>query len=433
MGEIKKSKLIAFFTDVPPRVPAELRSFSSGMTIAGIVAIFFHIGLVIFWQIIGVKEMVTFHFISFPLLFFTLLLAKLGLPILSTGLLTVEYLAHGILGTLFIGWGSGMHFPIIIAGIAWAVLPGKGRPLIRIVPVVTFLLYAALVYFSFNLEPLYVISPHILKWSAAAMALSILGLVFTFFAYSTLASGWYKSLQREREKSDHLLLNILPEKIASRLKEKEEIIADRFDSVSVLFLDIVEFTKMSSNMAAHQVVTILNDVFCMFDTLVDKHSLEKIKTIGDAYMAVAGIPDPVPDHARRIVEMAIDMMAVLEKYSESAEHKIEARIGICSGPVVAGVIGRRKFIYDLWGDTVNTASRMESNGIPNRIQVTQATYDILRYDYEFEPRGEIEIKGKGMLKTYFLKHEAELARRKDSVLPDAPGCADEEPEQIVSG
>lgn len=163
----------------------------------------------------------------------------------------------------------------------------------------------------------------------------------------------------------------------------------------------------------------LNDVFCLFDALVDTHGLEKIKTIGDAYMVVSGIPEPASDHARRIIEMAIDMLAVLEKYSSSNEHNIEARIGICSGPVVAGVIGRRKFIYDLWGDTVNTASRMESNGIPNRIQVTGSTYDILRHDYEFESRGEIEIKGKGLLKTYFLNHEAELERRTVSA---GPGC-----------
>jgi class 3 adenylate cyclase len=246
------------------------------------------------------------------------------------------------------------------------------------------------------------------------MAFTNLGLLICLFAYNALASSWYESLQLEREKSEHLLLNVLPAKIALRLKEKEGVIADRFDSVSVLFLDIVNFTKMSSDMAANKIVSILNEIFCHFDNLTEKHRLEKIKTIGDAYMVVSGIPDPVPDHARRIIKMAVDMLTILEHYSKNNEHKIEARIGICSGPVVAGVIGRRKFIYDLWGDTVNTASRMESNGMPNRIQVTQSTYEILRSDYEFETRGEITIKGKGKMKTYFLTRDAERSI-KDSI------------------
>ena len=408
------TKVFSFFTTAPTRITSEQFSFFSAIMIGFLIAITYHIGLVFFWYFVDIPEMVTYHFISFPLLLSGLMITKAGYPRIGLLLGTIEYILHGVLGTIYIGWLGGMHFPIPTAAIIWAIIPNRKKPLNRIVPVTTIGVYVALAYFSGIIEPQYQLDPTILQWSSAVMAFTNFGLLICLFAYNALASSWYESLQIEREKSEHLLLNVLPAKIALRLKEKEGVIADRFDSVSVLFLDIVNFTKMSSDMAANKIVSILNEVFCLFDNLTEKYGLEKIKTIGDAYMVVAGIPDPVPDHARRIIRMAVDMLTILEHYSNNNEHKIEARIGICSGPVVAGVIGRRKFIYDLWGDTVNTASRMESNGMPNRIQVTQSTYEILRRDYEFESRGEITIKGKGKMKTFFLKRDAERAIR-DSI------------------
>lgn len=163
----------------------------------------------------------------------------------------------------------------------------------------------------------------------------------------------------------------------------------------VFFVDIVDFTTLSASMTAAEVVSILNELFSRFDALTEQYAMEKIKTIGDAYMAVAGVPDPHPDHARRAVDLARAMLAELRDYTAPDGTRIKARIGICSAPVVAGVIGRRKFIYDLWGDTVNTASRMESHGVCNQIQVTESTYRILREDYPFVPRGSVEVKGKG--------------------------------------
>jgi class 3 adenylate cyclase len=227
----------------------------------------------------------------------------------------------------------------------------------------------------------------------------------------SVSAGWYTSLQEEREKSEHLLLNVLPATIATRLKERDEVIADRFDEASVLFLDIVDFTILSASMSAAEVVSILNELFSRFDALTDRYSMEKIKTIGDAYMAVAGVPDPHHDHARRAVNLAIAMLTELQDYTAPDGTQIKARIGICSGPVVAGVIGRRKFIYDLWGDTVNTASRMESHGVCNQIQVTESTYRILRDDYPFVPRGTVEIKGKGSMSTYLLDRPDETEPR----------------------
>ncbi|HIK45062.1 MAG TPA: MASE1 domain-containing protein [Leptolyngbyaceae cyanobacterium M65_K2018_010] len=211
------------------------------------------------------------------------------------------------------------------------------------------------------------------------------------------------ALQVEKEKSEQLLLNILPLPIATRLKEDRTTIADHFAEVTVLFADIVEFTQISKDLSAQELVVLLNEIFSEFDQLAELHRLEKIKTIGDAYMAVGGIPDERDDHAQAIADMALDMQAVVQAFSDRSHLPFRLRIGLNTGPVVAGVIGTKKFIYDLWGDTVNTASRMESFGIPERIQVTETTYNVLKKDYDFEPRGEIWVKGKGAMRTFFLK------------------------------
>jgi class 3 adenylate cyclase len=210
-------------------------------------------------------------------------------------------------------------------------------------------------------------------------------------------------LEIEREKSEQLLLNILPASIASRLKENNSTIADSFTSVTILFADIVGFTKLSSQVSPVELVELLNQIFSAFDELAGRHKLEKIKTIGDAYMVVGGIPETRADHAEAIAEMALDMQAEILKINQKSQQNFSMRIGINSGEVVAGVIGKKKFIYDLWGDAVNTASRMESHGVPNAIHVTIDTYNLLADKYLFEERGVIEVKGKGEMQTYFLK------------------------------
>ena len=210
------------------------------------------------------------------------------------------------------------------------------------------------------------------------------------------------ALRLEQEKSDRLLLNILPEPIAERLKHDPSIIADTFAEVTVLFADIVGFTQLSARVSPTELVSLLNDIFSTFDQLAEKHGLEKIKTIGDAYMVVGGLPMPRIDHAEAIAQMALDMQQAIADFSNTHSQAFSIRIGINSGPVVAGVIGIKKFIYDLWGDTVNTASRMESHGLPGRIQITSTTYDILQHKYLLESRGTIEVKGKGEMNTYFI-------------------------------
>ena len=210
------------------------------------------------------------------------------------------------------------------------------------------------------------------------------------------------ALRLEQEKSDRLLLNVLPQPIAERLKQDQSIIADTFAEVTVLFADIVGFTQISAQISPPELVSLLNEIFSTFDRLAEKHGLEKIKTIGDAYMVVGGLPMPRSDHAEAIAQMAIDMQQAITEFSDMHDRDFSIRIGINSGPVVAGVIGIKKFIYDLWGDTVNTASRMESHGLPGHIQVTSATKQRLQDKFLFESRGTIEVKGKGEMITYFI-------------------------------
>jgi len=211
-----------------------------------------------------------------------------------------------------------------------------------------------------------------------------------------------EALRLEKEKSELLLLNILPGPIAQRLKYESGSIADSFAEVTVLFADIVGFTKLSTRVSPIELVELLNQIFSTFDRLAEKHGLEKIKTIGDAYMVVGGLPTPRADHAEAIAEMALDMQYAIAQFNHETSESFSIRIGINTGPVVAGVIGIKKFIYDLWGDTVNTASRMESHGIPGYIQVTADTYERLQDKFVLDERGIIDVKGKGEMTTYFL-------------------------------
>jgi guanylate cyclase len=206
---------------------------------------------------------------------------------------------------------------------------------------------------------------------------------------------------RAKAESDALLLNVLPRSIADRLKRGERVIADHYEEVTVLFADVVEFTPFAAHETPARVVAVLNEIFGSFDTLAERRGLEKIKTIGDAYMVVAGAPEPRADHAAVIVDMALAMQAVAGSSEASPGRPLQLRVGIASGPAVAGVIGHRKFSYDVWGHAVNLASRMESTGVPGTIQVAASTWQLCRDRYPFTPR-EVEVKGMGTLRTYLL-------------------------------
>ncbi|MDD2816471.1 MAG: adenylate/guanylate cyclase domain-containing protein [Thiotrichaceae bacterium] len=215
--------------------------------------------------------------------------------------------------------------------------------------------------------------------------------------------AFIKKLQIEQDKSEKLLLNILPKPIADRLKRGERVIADSFPEVTVLFSDLVGFTQLSAGVSASQLVEKLNEIFLAFDILTELHGLEKIKTIGDAYMLVGGLPTPRLDHAEAVADMAMDMFDAIKRINSQHNSNFNIRVGIHTGPVVAGVIGKNKFNYDLWGDAVNIASRMESHGIPGSVQISEATYKRIQDKFNCESRGLIDIKGKGQMHTYFLR------------------------------
>ncbi len=235
--------------------------------------------------------------------------------------------------------------------------------------------------------------------SLALFALNIAGLgSLAFVALS------YFRVQRDAAelRSEQLLLNVLPEPIAVRLKRGEEPIADHHDDISVLFADLAGFTVRSAHETPAETVAVLNEVFSAFDSLVRRYGLEKIRTIGDSYMVAAGVPVARPDHAHAICAMALDLRSEVARLNAAHDWDLSFRIGINSGPAVAGIVGREKFHYDLWGDAVNIASRMESHGLPDQIQVTEAVYERLKDDFAFERRGLIDVKGKGPTLTYLL-------------------------------
>jgi class 3 adenylate cyclase len=207
----------------------------------------------------------------------------------------------------------------------------------------------------------------------------------------------------EKAKSETLLVNILPDSIAARLKESPAVIADTFSDTTVLFADIADFTPLAARLSSTELIALLNAVFSAFDALAQKHGLEKIKTIGDAYMAVAGVPESNPRHAQAAAHMALDMAEAIAQFHREPGAPLRLRIGLHSGAVVAGVIGTRKFSYDLWGDTVNTASRMESHGVSGQIQVSETTYDLLAGEFTFGVARDVAIKGKGTMRLYPLE------------------------------
>jgi adenylate cyclase len=251
------------------------------------------------------------------------------------------------------------------------------------------------------------IPPPIPVWFTTTMlALNITvggGTVFLLLAlFAKQRADALAALRGEQQKAEDLLLNILPRSIADQLKASPRTIADQFTEASILFADVVDFTPLSERMPAAEVVGILDHLFSHFDTLADRYGLEKIKTIGDCYMVAAGVPTPRPDHAIALADMALDMLEAMRSSDEVGHLGLELRIGISSGPVVAGVIGRKRFLYDLWGDAVNTASRMESHGTPGRIQVTRATWELLRDRFECVARGTIPVKGKGEIEAWYV-------------------------------
>jgi class 3 adenylate cyclase len=311
--------------------------------------------------------------------------------IIALGLLTI---LSGVLTLGGLGLSGGNVVWAIIAPLG-AIMLISGRAALP-----TYLAVAAVVIGGALLDPIIPADqalPH--GATVAAMVFNVLGPAAIALGLVRYIDGQRLAARRE---SDALLRNVLPDSIADRLKAGERVIADHYDQASILFADVVDFTPFAEAHSPQQIVALLNELFTAFDRLAERFGLEKIKTIGDAYMVVAGAPERREDHAAVLVEMALAMHAHVARLDPVDGRRLQIRIGIASGPVVAGVIGERKFSYDLWGDTVNTAARMESSGIPGRIQVTDATRGLLDGRYPFERREGVEVKGKGIMSTWTL-------------------------------
>jgi class 3 adenylate cyclase len=304
---------------------------------------------------------------------------------------------------------------------SWAPLFVVLGPFIVRFDVVTQLVYAALTVLLYDALALALGHPSSIVLVSINMAIVSMGFIGVlvarqmerqarevFLQRRTIASQM-KALDAEKQKSEALLLNVLPAAIAERLKIENRPIADGFQDVSVLFADIVGFTRLSARLSPEELVGRLNELFSAFDDLLDRFRLEKIKTIGDAYMVVGGL-NGGKDHALALAELALDMLARIRELSAHHGEDFSVRIGINTGPVVGGVIGKKKFIYDVWGDTVNIASRMESTGSPGSVQVSHETYLRIQDLYVFEDRGEIEVKGKGLMRTWFIKERRDGVR-----------------------
>jgi class 3 adenylate cyclase len=301
----------------------------------------------------------------------------------------------------FIGWESGVQYLLFSAVV-----------LVFIVPLHRWYTAVWMVIVPLEFLLLYLFVDRI-AWTGNPDVIVVFGILNIAAAFGTIIIlvGYQANLVRSAERamdvayaqSEALLNNVMPSVIANRLKKSDEVIADSFPQASILFADIENFTPLSQTMTPDEVVLLLNDLFSRIDTLVHKHGLEKIKTIGDAYMVAAGVPVRRDDHAQAISAFALDLQEELAAYNAEMGRNIRFRIGINSGPVVAGVIGKLRFLYDLWGDSVNTASRMETYGVPGEIQVAEDTRKLLADLYTFEDRGFIDIKGKGPMRTYILR------------------------------
>ena len=323
----------------------------------------------------------------------------------ATVLGVMEVALHALLAMALIGWGFGGQYYLLLDAVIIFAYPFARRLQIGML-VVTAALFAGGYYYTLESVP---------PFDVPSVPLAVLNVLNIAAAFGLIAGGVAlpiavagraeDALEAEHARSERLLTNVLPVPIAARLKDHEEVIADGVDGASVLFADIVDFTVLSAQRTPDEVVAMLNGVFTRLDALVDEYGLEKIKTIGDAYMVASGIPTPREDHAQVLARFALAARDELAEHNLTADVPVELRIGINSGPVVAGVIGRRRFLYDLWGDTVNTASRMESHGIPGQIQITEATRAMLDGEFTCTERGVIDVKGKGPTRTWLLEGE----------------------------
>jgi len=353
---------------------------------------------------LGEDRLAAFNLASLGCYAVCLLLLRRGFLGASMILATAEVVAHQIWVTRIFGLDSGFQYYLVVLPIAAALLPTWR--LWQRLPLALFplLVLLALMFDGRLQAPL---RPPAEAWQQFFLLLNVSSLVvvqiFVVLAYATAARDAETALEGAYAESESLLARILPASVAARLKQRPEAVADRFDDVTILFADIVGFTGLAEQRSPVELVVLLDRLIGEFDRLAAEHGVEKIKTLGDAWMGAAGAPEPRGDHAERAARLALAMLDAVARLNRERDERLELRIGMASGSVVAGVIGQDKFAYDLWGDTVNLAARMESEGLKGEIQVAESTRALLSPHYELEARAPIEIKGKGRVQTYLLR------------------------------
>jgi class 3 adenylate cyclase len=370
-----------------------------------------HIGFLALFTYMNVPALAYFNIISIACFLFAIFaLFRYGSCFIPLVIGTIEINVHQALCVFLIGWAAGFQYYIVSLLVMPFFMPHRHtwlRITCAAISMLTFLVLATLFH---DVVPVFSVDPALADLLCFVnLSISLLLILVLSYAFSFAVSRAEAAEDRESKRAEELLYNILPQVIAERLSDSDATIADSFEDVSILFADIENFTRFASDMRPGEVVDVLNGLFSRFDDLLDHYGIEKIKTIGDSYMVASGVPAHCDNHAELISDFALDMLAELDHYNAMHGSSFRIRIGINSGPVVAGVIGKRKFIYDLWGDTVNIASRMESNGLSNEIQITDVTRQLLLNSgkYCFSDRGLLEIKGKGQLRAWLLKASTE--------------------------
>ncbi len=381
---------------------AEQRFFIAFKFALPLGVIFHGLFIPLFW-LLGYPELAAFNVFSF--LAFCYGYWRIYRGDLKTALylcLLFEVPLHAVLATAYLGFNVGFWLLVVTSVATVMICPFIPRVLRFVTSFLATVSVSLVAVYVLNTGSIYT-PPSWLAYVFLPMNFVVLTSVVTVIiaSYDVAVENAEAAQQREFERAENLLLNILPGPIATRLKAQEEPLADSLNAVTVLFCDIAGFTNMSRNLSAEALVTLLNDLFTRFDVLAAKHGAEKIKTIGDAYMIATGL-DGAPDHAHRMVALAQEMQASFEDFRDAHQLDLGLRTGVHSGAAVAGVIGRQKFAYDLWGDTVNVASRMESTGIKDRIQISSQTRALLADTVPTEPRGLIEIKGHAARETHLL-------------------------------
>jgi len=401
------SRIAAWYTDTPSDLPPGEARLHTGAKIGyslWIVVQGIYAG--IFW-FLGQPVLAAFYLAVTLLtaLYLHLLVTRRGAPafiMANTHNLTGVWLV-----TVYTGLDGGF-FLFALVGLLYATLAAwVSRWVQWLISIASALTFVAVVLYGLTIPPL---APIPATWVLIFATVNGFGtvcfLLMVALTYRSFVDKAEAALEAEYDKSEALLHNIMPPSVADRLKQNPDVIADSHSRVTILFADIVGFTDMAGRSSPEELVTLLNAIFSRFDALVEERGLEKIKTIGDAYMVVAGLPEARDDHAQAIARLALSMVDATRAVSDEMGQALQIRIGVHSGKVVAGVIGQKKFAYDLWGDTVNVAARMESHGEPGRIQVSGDTAALLEDGFELEARGEIEVKGKGRMTAYFLNGEA---------------------------